>query len=84
MIPESATPTTTTQTKLIPAGDTPPRWRNSWVHYIPLIGKTLVTMMNAMRYQTTLEQSAEFIAADLESHESQWIGKRVGTIDESK
>jgi hypothetical protein len=32
--------------------------------------------------QTTLEQSAEFIAADLESYESPWIRKRVGTIDE--
>jgi hypothetical protein len=40
--------------------------------------------MNAMRYQTTLEQSAEFIADDLESHESQWVGKRVGTIDASQ
>ena len=84
MVPESSSPTTTTQTKLIASGDMPPLWHDFWVRYIPLVGKTLVCMMNAMRYQTTLEQSAEFIAADLEMYESPWIGKRVGTIDESR
>ena len=39
---------------------------------------------NAPRYLTTLEQNAEFIASDLETLESQWIGKKVGVIDGSK
>lgn len=40
--------------------------------------------MNARRYETTLEQNAEFIAGDLESHESRWSGMTVGVIDGSK
>ena len=52
--------------------------------YIPLIGKTLLCAMNASRYNTTLEQSADFIASDLESYDSPWIGTTVGIIDGSK
>lgn len=40
--------------------------------------------MNARRYETTLEQNAEFIASDLESYKSRWSGMTVGVIDESK
>lgn len=40
--------------------------------------------MNASRYETTLEQNAEFIASDLESFESPWIQTTVGIIDGSK
>jgi hypothetical protein len=84
MVPESTSPTTTTKAKLVAAADMPPLWRDSWTKHIPLIGKTLVCVMNAMRYETTLEQGAEFIAVDLESYESSWIGRRVGTIDGSR
>lgn len=54
------------------------------MEYIPFIGKTLVSAMNAMRYETTLEQNADFIATDLESYESRWSEKTVGIIDPSK
>lgn len=40
--------------------------------------------MNARRYETTLEQNADFIASDLESYESRWSGMTVGVIDGSK
>ena len=40
--------------------------------------------MNASRYDTTLEQNADFIAVDLETRDSQWIGTAVGIIDASK
>lgn len=40
--------------------------------------------MNAPRYVTTLEQNAELIASDLESHESRWSETTVGIIDGSK
>jgi hypothetical protein len=40
--------------------------------------------MNARRYVTTLEQNAEFIASDLERHESRWSGMTVGVIDGAK
>ena len=52
--------------------------------YIPLIGRTFVLIKNAMRYETTLEQNAEFIASDLESLETRFSGTTVGVCDGSK
>jgi hypothetical protein len=87
MTPESSdikVPTKTLHGKLIANAATPPSWQDSWIKYIPLIGKTLLCAMNARRYETTLEQNAEFIASDLESYESRWSGMTVGVIDGSK
>jgi len=87
MTPESSdinVPTKTLRGKLIANAGTPPSWQDSWIEYIPLIGKTLLCAMNAGRYETTLEQNAEFIANDLESYESRWSGMTVGVIDGSK
>lgn len=87
MTPESSdinVPTQTLRGKLIANAATPPSWQDSWIKYIPLIGKTLLCAMNALRYETTLEQNAEFIASDLESYESRWSGMTVGVIDGSK
>jgi hypothetical protein len=70
--------------RLVADSPSPPNWHRSWVEHIPLIGKTLSAAMNASRYVTTLEQNADFIATDLESHESRWIGMPVGIIDGSK
>ncbi|OCL04834.1 NAD(P)-binding protein [Glonium stellatum] len=77
-------PTKTSHEKLIANAATLPLWQDSWIKYIPLIGKTLLCAMNAGRYETTLEQNAEFIASDLESYESRWSGMTVGVIDGSK
>jgi hypothetical protein len=44
----------------------------------------LVTGSNMPRYATTLEQNADFIAADLEDWDSQWSGVAVGIIDPAK
>lgn len=87
MTPEStdlSVPTKTQQGKMVANAASPPLWNESWLSSIPLIGKTLAIGMNASRYETTLEQNAELIAADLESHESRWSGKKVGVIDGSK
>ena len=87
MTPESTdinVPAKSSKGRLIANAANPPLWHDSWIKYIPLIGKTLVCAMNASRYETTLEQAAEFIATDLESFESQWIGTTVGIIDGSK
>jgi hypothetical protein len=59
-------------------------WQDSWLKYIPLIGKSIVAAMNASRYDVTLEQCADFIANDLETLESPYIGSAVGIIDASK
>ncbi|KAF2688983.1 hypothetical protein K458DRAFT_293503 [Lentithecium fluviatile CBS 122367] len=89
MVPESSSITVPTQSShkvLIASAGTPPEWKDSWVKYIPLIGRPLVCAMNAGsgRYETTLEQNAEFIAGDLESVESRWSGVAVGVIDGAK
>ncbi|KAF1985213.1 NAD(P)-binding protein [Aulographum hederae CBS 113979] len=87
MTPESSdvtVPTKTSQGKLVANAATPPAWQDSWIKHIPLIGKTILCAMNAGRYETTLEQNAEFIASDLESLESRWSGTTVGVIDGSK
>ncbi|KAF2829209.1 NAD(P)-binding protein [Ophiobolus disseminans] len=87
MTPESSditVPTESSHARLVTNAETPPAWRDSWMKYVPLIGKTLVSAMNAMRYETTLEQNADFIARDLESYESRWSEKTVGMIDPSK
>lgn len=70
--------------KLVANAVNPPAWQDSWLSYIPLIGKTLLCAVNIGRYDTTLEQNADFIAADLLTYESRWSGTTVGIIDASK
>ncbi|KAK4971156.1 hypothetical protein LTR66_010738 [Elasticomyces elasticus] len=87
MTPESSdisVPTENSCGQLIANATTPPLWQDSWMKHIPLIGKTLLCAMNAGRYETTLEQNADFVASDLESYESRWSGTTVGVIDGSK
>ncbi|KAG9778902.1 hypothetical protein ABEF93_002228 [Exophiala dermatitidis] len=87
MVPESSditVPTRLSRGKAVANAMTPPNWKRSWLGYIPLIGKPLVCAMNAPRYETTLEQNADLIAADLETYESPYSGKTVGIIDGSK
>ncbi|KAF2010554.1 NAD(P)-binding protein [Aaosphaeria arxii CBS 175.79] len=85
MIPSSATITVPASptSKLSASATVPPSWKDSWVRHVPLLGRRVVCAMNASKYKTTLEQNAEFIAADLEAGQSQWSGKTVGVIDES-
>jgi len=75
---------TTRSEVLVASAGTPPRWQDFWFKHIPLIGKTLVSAMNASRYQTTLEQNAEFIASNLENGDGEWEGQAVGVISASK
>ena len=87
MTPESSdisVPTKSVRGKLIANATTPPSWQDSWIKYVPLLGKVLLCAMNAARYETSLEQNAEFIASDLETYESRWSGVTVGVIDGSK
>lgn len=58
----------------------PPAWRDSCMKYISVVGKVLMSGMNGMRCDTTLEQNADFVAEDLETYESQWSGKTVGNV----
>jgi hypothetical protein len=69
---------------LVAAAGVPPRWNDSWIRHIPFIGKFILSGINAGRYGTTLEQNADFIASDLSSAQSEWVGQAVGVIDGSK
>jgi len=87
MTPESSdvkVPMELSHGKLTANASTPPLWKDSWIKHIPLIGKLLLCAINAPRYETTLEQNADFIASDLETYDSPWIGTTVGVIDASK
>ncbi|KAF2674345.1 NAD(P)-binding protein [Microthyrium microscopicum] len=87
MVPESSNfdvPTRNLHGELVAGAETLPAWQDSWVKHIPLMGRPILSAMNAGRYTTTLEQNAEFIAKDLESHASQWMGMTVGVFDGSK
>jgi hypothetical protein len=87
MTPESdeiVVPAKSKHGKLIANAGSPPGWRDSWLRYIPLIGKILVAVMNVSRLGTTLEQNADFIATDLEDGDSRWSGAAVGIIDPTK
>ncbi|KAM0722336.1 hypothetical protein Q7P37_001777 [Cladosporium fusiforme] len=87
IVPESTTlsvPSRPSAGPLIACGGSPPQWQYSWVRRLPLIGRSLEAAMNASRYETTLEQNAEFIAGDLDNPDSQWIGTTVGVISEPK
>jgi hypothetical protein len=77
-------PTKSSLGRLVASAATPPKWNDSWMKYIPLIGGTMVTGMNSTRYHTTLEQNADLIASDLANSESPWIGTSVGVIDGAK
>ncbi|GAM91541.1 hypothetical protein ANO11243_095930 [Dothideomycetidae sp. 11243] len=85
MTPEStdfSVPTKPLSRKLIGNADTPPLWQKPWAASIPLLGSVMAIGTNASRYNTTLEQNADFIARDIASGDRQYIGKRVGTIQE--
>lgn len=87
MIPESndlSLPRKAPKDRLLASASMPPDWHGSWLQHIPLIGKTIVSGMNASRYKTTLEQNAEFIANDLRDYDSAWAGVAVGVISKPK
>lgn len=78
--PHLSIPSKPSSGPLVGSAGTPPRWQHSWVRHVPLVGKTFEAAMNAGRYETTLEQNAEFLARDLEEAESLWVGTAVGVI----
>jgi hypothetical protein len=87
MVPEFSSvsvPARSARGELIAGADFPPSWSPSFLKALPLLGPFLECMMNFNRYETTLEQNAELIAADLETTDSPWSGKRVCGIDRTQ
>jgi hypothetical protein len=70
--------------KLVANVLSPPNWHRFWFDGIPWLGRVLSAAMNSPRYDVTLEQTADFIAEDLETVEGRWVGVPVGIIDAAK
>ncbi|KAK6000834.1 hypothetical protein QM012_003559 [Aureobasidium pullulans] len=81
---EVSVPAKSSHGRLTAEASSPPLWKDSWLKHIPFLGKVILAGMNAPRYETTLEQNADFIASDLKDRESPWIGAPVGIIDAAR
>ena len=96
MVPESpsisapisskASVATSSRQRLLASATSPPAWiPHPWLEYIPFLGRMTSCGLNAGRYETSLEQAADFIAQDLEKGDkSEYVCKTVGIIDPSK
>ena len=69
---------------LLAKADVPAGLQNLYIDWIPFLGPLMTIMGNAWRYNTTLEDCADFIAGDLTKLNSEFIGHRVGVIDGGK
>ena len=61
--------------------DVPADFKYSYMHKIPYLGPFITVLSNSTRYNTTLEDCADFIAADLEKKGTSFVGHRVSVID---
>ncbi|KAL8668973.1 MAG: hypothetical protein Q9168_006418 [Polycauliona sp. 1 TL-2023] len=71
---------------LVAHNDTPADWRPTFLSSVPYLGTYADIAMNMMRYNATLEDCADFMAADLAKGQSEHACHRVGIIvsDEKK
>ncbi|KAL6720603.1 hypothetical protein ACLMJK_002527 [Lecanora helva] len=76
-----ALPDGTPSNPLVASADIPPGWTSSWLNSIPFLGPLVIVLVNAPRYNIKLEDCADFMAADLEKVDSEFIGHRVGLRD---
>ncbi|KAL8997692.1 MAG: hypothetical protein Q9169_003099 [Polycauliona sp. 2 TL-2023] len=60
--------------------DTMADWRPTFLSGIPFLGMCADIAVNMLRYNTTLEDCADFMAADLTKEQSEHVGHRVGII----
>jgi hypothetical protein len=68
---------------ILRAGE-PPRWLDHWVRNIPLIGDYLNLVMVIPQHTTALEDVADFLAEDLGTKNSEWMGKKMGMKQKDK
>lgn len=69
---------------LILKANEPPRWVDSWIKNIPLVGDYLNLLLVIPQYTTELEDIADFLAEDLESGSTEWAGRKVGVKQREK
>ncbi|KAL9584722.1 MAG: hypothetical protein Q9203_004555 [Teloschistes exilis] len=66
---------------LVSANDTMPNYMNTFLSGLPFgIGIASDILVNALRYNTSLEDCADYMAADLAKDRSEHVGHRVGVI----
>ncbi len=63
------------------SADAPSGFEISYLHSIPFLGPFISLIFNLTKYDTTLEDCADFIAADLEKDDTKFVGHRVGVIN---
>ena len=61
--------------------DVPADFQKSSLHRIPYFGPLVAILGNFSRYGTTLEDCADFIAADVAKKDTAFVGHRVSVID---
>lgn len=54
------------------------------IDWIPFFGPLITILGNAWKYNTTLEDCADFIARDLTKSDSEFVGHRVSVIQLGK
>ncbi|KAI4199758.1 MAG: hypothetical protein LQ350_004385 [Teloschistes chrysophthalmus] len=70
---------------LVSANDTMPNYMTTFLSGLPFgIGIASDMVVNALRYNTTLEDCADYMAADLAKGQSEHVGHRVGVIASGK
>ncbi|KAL8841913.1 MAG: hypothetical protein Q9170_000693 [Blastenia crenularia] len=71
---------------LVARNHTMPDWTRTFLSAVPYLGMAADIMVNMMRYNTTLEDCADFMAADLAKGAREHVGHRVGIVvsDEKK
>ena len=76
-----AVPDGSRRNPLVASVDVPPGWQDSYFKSVPFLGQFLSILGNAFRYNTKLEDCADFIAKDLEKQDSEFRGHRVGVFE---
>lgn len=66
------------------AADIPAGFQTLYIDWIPFLGPLMTVMGNAWRYNTTLEDCADFVAEDLTNPKSEYVGHRVSVISVGK
>lgn len=69
--------------QLIASADMPTGFQSSYLHGIPYLGPFISLLGNILKYNTTLEDCADWIAEDIKKKDSKFVGRRVSVINAS-
>ena len=69
--------------QLVASADMPTGFQKSYLHGIPYLGPFISLLGNFLKYTTTLEDCADWIAADVEKKDTKFVGHRVSVINAS-